>query len=271
MKVLKNQFARWSYCLTGLLFTAFLTLSAFYLIEFTKLEKAYPVALTSSETEVVKYEFLDVQPESWVHIKSMPRESYGAIVVSEDWYFYEHNGVDFSQIKEAFKDYLDGKKLRGASTITQQLIKNLYLTHERKWWRKATEIYLAFLMERVLEKEVILEKYLNIIEFGDELYGIGKASRHYFAKNAESLSSKETAFLAMLLPNPKLYNSSFKEKVLSPYATETINTILKKMKVAGYIEIDTYKESLEEKYSWEGVQVGNIIFDNSDSDYFNSF
>ncbi len=263
---IRNHLSRWAYCLTGLAISGVISLSVFYALEFYKLKDSF-IAFELKQ-DGVEYIIVDQAPSNWVFLRDLPRETYGAIVVSEDWYFYEHNGIDFRQVKEAVKDYLDGEKLRGASTITQQFIKNLYLSSSRSFFRKAVEAYLAVIMEVVLDKEKILESYLNIIEFGQDLYGIGEASQFYFSKDAELMSSKEGAFLAMLLPNPKSYSSSYKEKKLSAFASETIASILKKMKVAGYISADQYKASLSESYIWERA---TSISGYSDSDYFDSF
>lgn len=199
----------------------------------------------------VHYTIQKNKPKSWVTLNSISKHAKNAIVISEDWGFFQHNGVDFEQIKEAVKDAGDGKKLRGASTISQQLIKNIFLSSERSFTRKFKEIILVREMEDVVSKEKILETYLNVVEFGEGIYGINAASKYYFNKKPSELTPRESAFLAMLLPSPKKYSISFKEKKMSEFANETVNDILYKMAIAGHLPkeaLDLYKN---EKFQWE--------------------
>lgn len=129
-----------------------------------------------------------------------------AVILSEDAKFYKHSGVDYEAIKEAFKKNLEvGKYVRGGSTITQQLAKNVFLTRDKTIVRKIKEIIIAFILEARLKKSRILELYLNAVEFGPMVYGIGHASHFYFGKSPSSLNPFESALLAALLPGPKLY------------------------------------------------------------------
>lgn len=176
------------------------------------------------------------RPASWVGLSEVSKAALGAIVVSEDWAFYQHKGYDPNQIKEALnKDMAKGKFARGASTITQQVAKNLFLNSEKNIMRKAKELFLAIKLEEKFKKPKILEAYLNIAEFGEDLYGIGAASNFYFNKPASELSAKEGAFLAMLLPSPKRYSQSFRAKQLTRYASKTVGDILEKMVQAQYL------------------------------------
>ncbi len=191
---------------------------------------------TSFSDGQVSYTVTRKRPKSWANISNMPRHVYYAFIVSEDWSFYNHQGVDFRQIYIAIKDHLQGEKLRGASTISQQLVKNLYTKSERSLERKIFEMLTTMYIEKRLTKNQILETYLNIIEFGEGLYGIKNASWYYFKKRPKDLLANEAAFLAMLLPNPKLYSQSFRDKKLSEYARSTVNSILKKLKVTKAID-----------------------------------
>ncbi|HLD99231.1 MAG TPA: biosynthetic peptidoglycan transglycosylase [Bdellovibrionota bacterium] len=176
------------------------------------------------------------RPPNWVSLPQISRAAIGAVIVSEDWAFYQHKGFDSNQIKEAIKEDLEeGRFARGASTITQQVVRNVYLDRDKNLFRKVKELYLAISLERKTRKSRILEVYLNIAEWGTGLYGIGPAARHYFGKSPGELTAKEGAFLAMLLPSPRRYSQSFRARHLTDYARETIGSILDKMMQAGYL------------------------------------
>ena len=122
------------------------------------------------------------------------------------------------------------EKSRGASTITQQLAKNLFLTRERSYRRKLQEAALALLLEPTLGKRRILEIYLNVIEWGPGIHGIGPASRHYFGKNPSELTPRECAFLVALIPGPVKYQSSFASGVLSRGFSRLVNGVLYRLR-----------------------------------------
>ena len=201
--------------------------------------------------EEVTFEIKKGRPKNWVHVNKISKFAKWAIVLSEDWSFYQHEGIDLNQIKEALFDMVEDGKFRGASTITQQMVKNVYLSEERTIWRKIHEMILARKVESVLTKDRILEIYLNVIEFGPEVYGIKEASWHYFKKHPSALNAKEGAFLAMLLPSPKRYYVSFKNKKLSDFAKTRVNEILLKMKMAKVLTEDQYKAVKVSRFSWE--------------------
>lgn len=131
-----------------------------------------------------------------------------AVLAAEDQRFSAHRGFDFHALKDAVEDRLDGRRLRGASTLTQQVAKNLYLWPGRNLLRKGLEAYFTVLIETCWPKRRILEIYLNVAEFGDGIYGIEAASRHYFGKPAARLASWEAARLAAVLPSPRRWNPS---------------------------------------------------------------
>lgn len=197
------------------------------------------------------YKIVNKKPSGWKSLKEINYTAAHAIVVSEDWDFYNHSGYDLGQVKEAVEDSVNGKKLRGASTISQQLVKNLFLSNERSFIRKLKELSFTIYMERTLSKEKILEIYLNIIEYGEGIYGINKASKHYFGKAPKTLTAREGAFLAMLLPNPKKHAQSFKEKKLTPYAAKIVKTILEKLVRAKYIKKEQLERELKKRFNWE--------------------
>jgi monofunctional biosynthetic peptidoglycan transglycosylase len=127
-----------------------------------------------------------------------------AVVAAEDGRFFEHFGVDWKAIKEAIEDNRRrGTMWRGGSTITQQLVKNLFMTTHSSLVRKAFEVPLTFMAEVLLPKERILTLYLNVIEWSDGVYGAEAASRHYFGTSAEDLSRHQAASLAAVIPSPR--------------------------------------------------------------------
>jgi monofunctional biosynthetic peptidoglycan transglycosylase len=146
----------------------------------------------------------------WRSINNIALAMQRAVISSEDQLFMQHNGFDWHAIEQAVT-YNDKKKnvvrnrIRGASTISQQTAKNLFLWSGRSWLRKGLEAYFTVLIECLWSKERILEMYLNIIEFGDGIYGVEAASQHFFGKSAEKLSASDAALLAAVLPNPHIY------------------------------------------------------------------
>jgi monofunctional biosynthetic peptidoglycan transglycosylase len=228
-----------------LLFSGYI-LSFYFFHNVEKLQNLFPVYVESED----RFQFTNIKPKDWVSLNQISTYGKWAIVLSEDWAFYEHEGIDLNQLKTVIEESIKERKLgRGASTITQQLIKNIYLTDERSIIRKVKEILLALKAEKFLMKNKILEHYLNIAQFGDGIYGINLASRHYFKKSPKNLLPHEAAFLAMLLPSPIKYSYSFKRKSLSVFARNTINKILYKMKVAKII-------SEQEMYYYQTIKLG---------------
>jgi monofunctional biosynthetic peptidoglycan transglycosylase len=141
---------------------------------------------------------------SYAHISPFLKR---AVVVSEDDAFWKHEGVDFEQLRQSLElDWARGELLRGASTITQQLAKNLYLSPSRNPLRKFRELVIARRFEATLKKTRILEIYLNVIEWGDGVYGAEAAARTYYATSAAALGPQESALLAGAIVNPRLLN-----------------------------------------------------------------
>ena len=141
----------------------------------------------------------------WVDRQRISKHLAIAAVAAEDQKFPQHFGFDFKQIHSAIKDNLSGKSLRGASTITQQVAKNLFLWEGRSLFRKGIEAYFAVLIEFLWDKPRILEVYLNIAEMGNGIYGGQAASRYYYDKNVWELTLPEACGLIAILPNPKKY------------------------------------------------------------------
>lgn len=147
--------------------------------------------------------------KSWRSIDYVSDKFCLAVITSEDVKFIRHYGFDLEQIQNSIERGMKtGKKMRGASTISQQTAKNLFFTPKRSWIRKVPEIFITLSLELFWTKKRILEVYINIIEMGDGIYGIEAASRHYFKKSAPELSSRESALIAACLPNPRRWKAN---------------------------------------------------------------
>src|SRR5574341_1350981 len=143
----------------------------------------------------------------WVPLKRISPLLQKAVIISEDDVFYQHNGINYEMMKEAFRVNLEkGRYVRGASTITMQLARNAFLHKRKTLLRKIRELILTRRIENTLSKARILELYLNIVEWGGGIYGAEAASRYYFGKSAANLDLAEATMLASMLPNPKYFN-----------------------------------------------------------------
>src|SRR5699024_1634369 len=145
--------------------------------------------------------------QTWVASEHISDHLKLAVIAAEDQKFPHHHGFDLTQIKEAVDHHLDGGRLRGASTISQQLARNLYLWSGGGWVRKGLEAAITVPLELFVPKHRLLEIYLNIVEFDTGVYGAEAAARHYFGKSAAGLSRAEAARLAAVLPAPKRFDA----------------------------------------------------------------
>jgi len=143
----------------------------------------------------------------WRDISQIPLAMQLAVVASEDQNFPHHHGMDFKAIQKALQEAENGKSLRGASTITQQTVKNLFLWPEKAWSRKIAEAGLALLLDLLWDKQRILEVYLNIAEFGPGVYGVEAASEYWYQRPVYRLTDNQAARLAAVLPNPWRYRA----------------------------------------------------------------
>ena len=162
---------------------------------------------------------------SWTPIEEISPDMAIAVVAAEDAHFMEHNGFDWEQIGKAYEESESGKRLRGASTISQQTAKNVFLWPGRSWLRKGLEAYFTTLIELLWSKERIMEVYLNCIETGEGLYGVAAVAEVNFKKSPDKLTRKECALIAATLPNPRKYSS----KKPSKYMLKRQAAILKEM------------------------------------------
>ncbi len=139
----------------------------------------------------------------WVDAQQISKQVQVAVIASEDQTFPDHHGFDFRSIDQALDERERGQRVRGASTISQQVAKNLFLWPGQSWVRKGLEVYFTLLIETLWPKQRILEVYLNIAEFGKGVFGVGIASETYFRKSAARLNAYDAALLAAVLPSPK--------------------------------------------------------------------
>ena len=129
-----------------------------------------------------------------------------AVVAAEDAKFFQHDGFDWDGIRKAYeKNQREGEVVAGGSTITQQLAKNLFLSGERTWWRKAQEAAITVMLELIMDKRRILEVYLNVIEWGDAVFGAEAAARYHYGTSAAQLGPEQSAHLAAMIPSPRRY------------------------------------------------------------------
>lgn len=149
---------------------------------------------------------------TWIPLDSIPKQVQELALVAEDAKFYDHQGFDLEEIEYAMvSNHQAGKKFRGASTITQQVAKNLYLSKEREMSRKLREAVITVELEHFLSKDRILELYLNVAQFDARVFGIRAAAKHYFNKSPAQLSQEETVSLISLLPNPVKWSLAFRK------------------------------------------------------------
>jgi len=142
----------------------------------------------------------------WVSYERISTHLKRAIVAAEDAKFLDHEGFDWEAIQKAYeKNLKKGRVVSGGSTISQQLAKNLFLSGERTWWRKAQEAAITFMIEAIMTKRRILEIYLNVIEWGDGVFGAEAAARYHFGGAAASLGPGQAARLAAMVPSPRRY------------------------------------------------------------------
>jgi len=165
----------------------------------------------------------------WVPYDRISNNLKRAVIAAEDAKFLDHEGFDWEAIQKAYERNLQkGKVVRGGSTISQQLAKNLFLSSQRTPWRKAQEAVITVMLENAMSKRRILEVYLNVIEWGNGVFGAEAAARHYFGVSAAMLSPEQGARLAAMVPNPRYFD----RRRDSPYLARRADLILARMNSA---------------------------------------
>ncbi len=202
--------------------------------------------------------------QKWVSMNQISPNIIKAVLIGEDDGFYHHDGFDVKGMENAIERSIKKKTLAGGSTISQQLSKNLYLSPSKNPVRKIKEAIITWRIEKTLSKRRILEIYLNVAEWGDGIFGIEAAARHYYHKSAKNLTANEASCLAAVLPNPIKYNPTGNQK----YVKNRSRIILKTMKRRGVIQ-SIYKEVMtpakEEKSTEVNASVESL-FNTSTSD-----
>jgi len=206
-------------------------------ISMTLIYKFVPVYITPlmvirSVEQIFSGEKLSMKKE-WVSIDEISPHMINAVVASEDNLFMSHFGFDFEAIEKAKERNKQGGRIYGASTISQQTAKNVFLWQSRSWFRKGLEAYFTLLIELLWSKERIMEVYLNVIETGNGIYGVQRASQIYFDKPASKLTQSQAALIAGALPNPRRFNPANP----SPYLYKRQKQILRLMGLIGNVEL----------------------------------
>lgn len=168
--------------------------------------------------------------KTYVKLKNISSKLQRAILLTEDSAFYTHKGFDEEGLTRCYEKLKETHKITcGGSTITQQLAKNLFLYKDKTFVRKGLEALITLKLEKTLTKKEILERYLNVVQFGKNIYGVKQAAQFYFKKHPSELDIVESAFLAMVLPNPEKYSQSYYRKDLTRFARRRLSGIITDM------------------------------------------
>ena len=193
---------------------------------------------------------LDVSSASpdFIPLAAVPSLFVRTLLLGEDAGFYGHPGIDLRELPAAIlTNWARGGAARGASTLTQQLAKNLFLSREKVLGRKLQELSLALLLESALGKDRILEIYLNVIEWGPGLHGLRPAARSYFGVEPQQLTPAQMAFLVSLIPGPVKYQSSFAHGTPVPAFRQLADALLAKLRAVDALDEDEYQKALAEE------------------------
>lgn len=250
LRILRNVFA-----VVGLLTSVAIFVAGLYVYSFFReipdLERMRFLGVKKVAQMVIQERLQDKSKRyRWVELSEVNRDLLFAIVMAEDSEFFEHDGVAVDAMLTSFADNIKKRKIEsGGSTITQQTVKNVFLTSERSFKRKLKEILIAKDLEEKLSKNEILEIYLNIAEFGPDILGVNAAAHQYFEKSPGDLNAAEGAFLALMLPSPRrLHYSVFENKNLTRAHRNKIRRILGDMLHNEYISLKQYNQYLRYDY-----------------------
>jgi monofunctional biosynthetic peptidoglycan transglycosylase len=205
-----------------------------------------PVTVThwekiKGETQVV----VGPNTKAWIPAKRISKHVLHAFVAAEDGRFYQHHGLDFGEILASAKtNWKKGRYARGGSTITQQVVKVAFLDRDKSIIRKAREAVGSLILEVIMPKDRILEWYINLVEFGDGVYGIKQGCWHYFRTKPELLSIEQAVHLALVLPSPNAWSAGLRRKNLTSFGHKRFANILNRMKGSGFITKSQWAQAL---------------------------
>lgn len=202
----RKKIVLWTFLVLGGLTAAIILYTWITLPDVSSLKTTNPAStslIRLQAAEAAKKGIKIAARQEWVGFDRVPEMLKKAVLVSEDAAFYSHKGIDFAELKESIKqDIREQRFVRGGSTITQQLAKNLYLSGDKTLWRKLKEMLIARRLERALTKNRIFSLYLNVIELGPNVFGVQAASRHWFGKDVGELTLEEIIRLTVIIPRP---------------------------------------------------------------------
>ncbi len=190
--------------------TLFIVLQLYYLLQIVLWSRFDPTSTSFMREQLSVLQEKNPKAKlqfEWVPYERISNHLKRAVIAAEDASFIEHDGIDWEALQDAYqKNLKKGHVVRGGSTITQQLAKNLFLSGERSYYRKGQEAIIAYMLEMVLDKRRILELYLNVAEWGHGVFGAQAAAHHYYGQTAAGLSMGQSARLAAMLPQPRYYD-----------------------------------------------------------------
>ncbi|MDA8793776.1 transglycosylase domain-containing protein [Bacteriovoracaceae bacterium] len=201
-----------------------------------KLKKAY-----CSKDSKGKVTWRGFNHHNYNYLRKTKKFFVKSLLINEDWGFYDHWGIDVRQLFLAISDTIvDGKKLRGASTVEQQLIKNCFFSNERSYFRKIVEFFLSLELNMILNKRQILERYLNTVEFAPKIYSLKKATNYLFSKNPSELDRIESIILVAIFPNPSYYSAQWLKMIegteVKPIMSNRIKRVLSMLRLGKVLD-----------------------------------
>jgi monofunctional biosynthetic peptidoglycan transglycosylase len=248
MKTHKDNFSQFGQIpiKTLIVFGCVLVLGVLYLLTPPVWQmKQGPVTVTRWPKSGKKEVAVGPNMPGWTPINNVSRHVLNAIIVAEDDRFYSHWGFDFKEIMVSLRTNLKEKRyVRGGSTITQQVVKKSFLSSEKSLYRKAREALGSLTLEFIMDKDEILEWYINLIEFGDGVYGISEAALHYFDTKPELLTIQQGANLAVVIPSPNGWSVGLRQGQLTQFGQERYFQIIDRMYKSRLITADLYRSAL---------------------------
>jgi monofunctional biosynthetic peptidoglycan transglycosylase len=261
----KKKRLKWS----ALILSIILFLSLLYVLlmpDLSKLKKENP-----RKTALMEYREMASKEkrktyriyQSWVSLSKISPYLIKAVLIAEDDKFWRHEGFDYESIQKAIEKDIKAKRFKfGGSTLSQQLARNLYLSPEKSLLRKISEAIITWKMEKTLSKKRILELYLNVVEWGEGIFGVEAASRHYYEKSSSELTAQEAARLASVLPNPRKYNPAGDQRYVINRSTLIYNIMIQRgIVVPEYEEVTegSKSSSVEETLSAPSVSKERVV------------